>query len=62
LLRLTRKGVTVHQGMVPLACELEEQLAEGMSRTEWGSLLKALDKLATYAEGFEGADSDALVD
>ena len=49
LLRLTRKGVTVHQGMVPLACELEEQLAEGMSRTEWGGLLKALDKLATYA-------------
>src|SRR5579862_472382 len=43
LLRLTRRGVTVHQGMVPLACELEEQLAEGMSRTEWGGLLKALD-------------------
>ena len=62
LLRLTRKGVTVHQGMVPLACELEEQLAEGMSRTEWGGLLKALDKLATHVEGFGNADSDAMVD
>jgi len=48
LLRLTRKGVAVHQGVVPLACELEEQLAEGMSRTEWSALLKALDKLSTH--------------
>src|SRR6185312_16163759 len=40
LLRLTRKGVSVHDSMVPLACELEERLSEGMSRTEWSSLLK----------------------
>jgi DNA-binding MarR family transcriptional regulator len=32
LLRLTRRGVAVYQGMVPLACELEGQLAEGLSR------------------------------
>jgi DNA-binding MarR family transcriptional regulator len=62
LLRLTRKGAAVRQGMVPLACELEEQLAEGMSRTEWGSLLKALDKLAAYAKGFEGAENGISVD
>jgi hypothetical protein len=48
--------------MVPLACELEEQLAEGMSRTEWGSLLKALDKLASYAKGFEGVENGFSVD
>jgi DNA-binding MarR family transcriptional regulator len=61
-LRLTRKGVAVHQGMVPLACELEEQLAGGMSRTEWSSLLKALDKLSAHARGFEGADRGASLD
>ena len=62
LLRLTRKGVSVHQGMVPLACELEEQLADGMSRTEWNSLLKALDKLNAHVQEFAGADHGASVD
>ena len=62
LLRLTRKGVAVHQGMVPLACELEEQLAEGMTRTEWGSLLKALDKLAAHAQGVDGLENGATAD
>ena len=49
LLRLTRKGAAVHRGVVPLACELEEQLSGGMSRTEWAGLLKALDKLSAHA-------------
>ena len=62
LLHLTRKGATVYQGVVPLACELEEQLAEGMSRTEWSNLLKALDKLSTHAQGFEGANQGASID
>ncbi len=62
LLRLTRKGVAVHQGMIPLACELEEQLAEGMTRTEWGSLLKALDKLASHAKGVDGISNGAAAD
>ena len=62
LLRLTRKGVAVHHGMVPLAHELEEQLAEGMTRTEWGSLLKALDKLAAHAQGVDGLGNGAAAD
>ena len=62
LLRLTRRGVAVQQGMIPLACELEEQLAGGMSRNEWGGLLKALDKLAAHVAGFEGAGNDAAAD
>lgn len=62
LLRLTRKGTTVHQGMVPLAHELEEQLAEGMSRTEWNGLLKALDKLSAHAQGCEGNEQEASLD
>lgn len=48
LLRLTRRGVSVYEGLVPLACELEGQLAEGLSRTEWSVLLKALDKLNAH--------------
>jgi DNA-binding MarR family transcriptional regulator len=62
LLHLTRKGAAVHQGVVPLACELEEQLAEGMSRAEWNSLLKALEKLSAHAQGFEGAENGASID
>jgi DNA-binding MarR family transcriptional regulator len=62
LLRLTRKGAAVHQGVVPLACELEEQLAGGMSRTEWSGLLKALGKLSAHIRGFEGADYGASMD
>ncbi len=53
LLRLTRKGAAVHDAMVPLACELEEQLAEGMSRTEWSALLRALEKLSTLVRECE---------
>jgi DNA-binding MarR family transcriptional regulator len=62
LLRLTRRGVAVYQGMVPLACELEGQLAEGLSRSEWTVLLKALDKLSSHAKGFEGVNHGASMD
>jgi DNA-binding MarR family transcriptional regulator len=62
LLRLTRRGVAVYQGMVPLACELEGQLAEGLSRSEWSVLLKALDKLSSHAKGFEGVNHGASLD
>jgi DNA-binding MarR family transcriptional regulator len=62
LLRLTRKGTAVHDAMVPLACELEEQLSDGMSRTEWSSLLRALDKLNVHVQGFEGADHGASIE
>ena len=58
LLRLTRRGVSVYEGMVPLACELEGQLAEGLSRTEWSVLLKALEKLSMHAKQCEGADHE----
>jgi DNA-binding MarR family transcriptional regulator len=62
LLRLTRKGASVHGGMVPLACELEGQLARGVSRAEWSSLLNALDKLDVHVQGFEGTDHGASID
>jgi DNA-binding MarR family transcriptional regulator len=62
LLRLTRRGLTVYQGMVPIAGELEERLAQAMTRTEWGVLLKALEKLSTHAKACEGADQDMAAD
>jgi len=45
LLSLTRKGQAVQRDMLPLACEVEKQLAHGLSRGEWSALLKALDRL-----------------
>jgi len=57
LLRLTRRGVSVYEGMVPLACELEGQLAEGLSRSEWSVLLKALVKLSAHVKQFDGVDN-----
>ena len=62
LLRLTRKGLAVRQGLVPVAHELEEQLSEGLSRTEWGSLLKALDKLTEHIKEVDGTDHEAALD
>ena len=62
LLRPARRGVAVYEGMVPLACELEDQLAEALSRSEWSVLLKALAKLSIHAQGFEGVDQVASAD
>ena len=62
LLRLTRRGTSVYEGMVPLATELEGQLAEGMSKAEWTSLLKALDKLSVVVEGVAGDEEGASAD
>ena len=46
------------QGLVPLACELEEQLAEGLSRTEWSGLLKALDKLTAHVKDVDEVEHE----
>jgi DNA-binding MarR family transcriptional regulator len=62
LLSLTRKGVAVHQGVVPLARELEASVAAGLSRSEWMALQKALVKLNAHVQEVEGPDSDAGID
>jgi len=61
-LRLTRKGAAVHRGMVPLACELEGQLAEGLSRSQWTGLLKALHRLDAHVQAVQGDDNGAAAD
>ena len=62
LLSLTRKGVVVHQGVVPLARELEASLSQGLSRTEWAALQKALLRLDAHVLEIGGPDADAGID
>jgi DNA-binding MarR family transcriptional regulator len=56
LLSLTRKGIAVHQGVVPLARELEASVAAGLSRGEWAALQKALVRLNAHVQEIEGPD------
>jgi DNA-binding MarR family transcriptional regulator len=62
LLSLTRKGVAVHQGVVPLARELEANLSQGLSSAEWAALQKALVRLNAYVLEIGGPDTAAGID
>ena len=62
LLRMTRKGGTVHRGVVPLARALEASLAEGLGRTQWAALTKALVLLNAHVQSIEGPDHGEAVD
>ena len=55
LLRLTRKGATLHNNAVPLARELEALLAEGLGRTEWQTLNRALVRLDRHVQAHRRA-------
>lgn len=61
LLRLTRKGTSVHASVAPTAREIETLLSSGLSRTEWSALHKSLGKLAEHTQSIltGGADNDA---
>ena len=50
LLRLTRKGVATHAGMVPLAAKLEATLFSDLSRAEMAALDRILAKITTRLE------------
>ncbi len=62
LLRLTRKGTSVHAGVVPLARELEGILAVGLTRAEWAALNKALVKINEHVQTIEEPDAHGAVD
>ncbi len=62
LLRMTRKGATVHQGVVVLARGLEASLAEGLGRAQWGALSKGLMRLNAHVQSIEGPDPGEAVD
>ncbi len=60
LLRMTRKGASVHNGVIPLARELETALAQGLGRTEWQALNRALARLNGHVEGIIGRDAEGI--
>src|SRR5271167_1737258 len=61
-LSLSRKGEVVHQGVVPLARELEATLSAGLSHTEWAALQKALARLNAHVHEIEGPDPGSGID
>ena len=62
LLRLTRKGASVHGGMVPIARELEAALAQKLGRSEWQALNRALVKFDRYVQDVAGPGDDGGID
>lgn len=60
LLRMTRKGAAVHNGVIPLARELEASLAQGLGRTEWQALNRALVRLNGHVETIIGTDVEGI--
>lgn len=62
LLRLTRKGANVYNGAVPLARELEDEIANGLTRTEWAALQKALVRLGAYVQSIDEPETAEAAD
>ncbi len=62
LLRLTRKGANVHSGSIPLARSLESELANGLSRSEWAALQKALARLGAHVQAIDEPDTAEAAD
>ncbi len=63
LLRLTRKGTGVHQAAVPLARDIEQSVAQGLSRADWATLQRVLLRLSAHVDGLSGgSEADELED
>ncbi|HUN43910.1 MAG TPA: MarR family winged helix-turn-helix transcriptional regulator [Acetobacteraceae bacterium] len=58
LLEMTRKGHKAYQRVVPLSREVEAALVEGVGRTHWTALGKALARLNEHVQHVDG---DAVV-
>jgi DNA-binding MarR family transcriptional regulator len=59
ILRLTRKGTSAYHGAVPLARQMEGEISAGLSRAEWATLHKALNRLLLHVEALHGPDDSA---
>jgi DNA-binding MarR family transcriptional regulator len=53
LLRLTRKGQSVHDAIVPMALGLEAELAAALSEAEWDALRGSLRRLQEHVRTLE---------
>ncbi len=58
VLSLTRKGIKTHEGVMPMARELEASLAASMSKADWASLQRILGRLSAHVQEVDGADTD----
>ncbi len=59
LLRLTRKGTTIHTNVASTARAIEAELTPGLTKAEWNALHKALGKLSEYAQSrLNGIDNE----
>jgi DNA-binding MarR family transcriptional regulator len=58
LLHMTRKGQKVYDRVVPLSREVEASLVEGVGRSQWAALGKALARLNEHVQHVNG---DAVV-
>lgn len=58
LLRLTRKGATTFAGTSPMARQIEETLSAGLTRSEWTTLNRALNKLIDHTRAILEAEAD----
>ncbi|HUB47754.1 MAG TPA: MarR family winged helix-turn-helix transcriptional regulator [Acetobacteraceae bacterium] len=54
LLHMTRKGQKVYERVVPLSREVEATLVEGVGRTQWAALGKALARLNEHVQQVDG--------
>ncbi len=48
LLRLTRKGAAIYNGIPAMAQRIEKMIATGLTAAEWGALNKTLKKLIDH--------------
>jgi DNA-binding MarR family transcriptional regulator len=62
VLRMTRKGASAYQGAVPLAREMETEIAAGLSRAEWAALHRALNRLLQHVASLHGSDDGGVED
>ncbi len=58
LLRLTRKGATIHARIVPLATQLESRLFDDLSRNDLLALNRVLTKLGSRLDMTNGSEPD----
>lgn len=56
VLRLTRKGITAHDKVVPLSRTMEAEIAAGLSGAEWAALNKVLNLLRKHVEALAGSE------